>query len=67
MTETEEIFHTRCHYSVVVNHPYVPKNGGQPYIGVMIGRGKDGVGVTCSYLSALSDALEKFILPSEWE
>lgn len=31
----------------------------------MIGRGKDGVGVTCSYLSALSDALEKFILPSE--
>ena len=65
MTETEEIFHTRCHYSVVVNHPYVPRNGGQPYIGVMIGRGKDGVGVTCSYLSALSDALEKFILPSE--
>lgn len=65
MTETEEILHTRCHYSVVVNHPYVPRNGGQPYIGVMIGRGKDGVGVTCSYLSALSDALEKFILPSE--
>lgn len=26
MTETENIFHTRCHYSVVVNHFYVPKN-----------------------------------------
>ena len=39
MTETEEIFYTRCHYSVVVNHPYVPRNGGEPYIGVMIGRG----------------------------
>lgn len=65
MTETEEIFHTRCHYSVVVNRPYVPKNGGQPYIGVMVGGGKDGVGVICSYLSTLSDALEKFLLLPE--
>lgn len=29
-------------------------------IEVMIGRDKDSVGVTCSYLSVLSDALEKF-------
>lgn len=65
MTEAENIFHTRCHYSIVVNYPYVAKSGEQSHIGVMIGQGKDGVGVTCSYLSALLDVLEKFLLSSE--
>lgn len=63
MTEaTEETFLTRSHYSVIVNHPYVPSNGGLPYIGVMIGSGIDDKGVTCSYLSPFSDKLEEFLL-----
>ena len=65
MTETEDIFHTRSLYNVVMNHPHVPSNGGEPYIGVMIGRGRDGVGVTCSYLSPLSDALKDFLLKEQ--
>lgn len=61
LAETEETFYTRSHYNVVVNHPYVPSNNGLPYIGVMIGSGKDDIGVTCSYLSTFSDALERFL------
>lgn len=62
MTETEDTFYTRSQHKVIMNHPYVPSNGSFPYIGVMIGRGRDGLGVTCSYLSTLSDALKDFLL-----
>lgn len=64
MAETEETFYARSHYNVVVNHPYVPNNGGMPYIGVMIGCGDDGKGVTCSYLSPYSAKLKDFLLNS---
>lgn len=62
MAQTEETFYTRSHYNVVLNHPYVPNNGGLPYIGVMIGCGDDGKGVTCAYLSPYSDKLKEFLL-----
>ena len=62
MAQTEDTFHTRSHYNVVLNHPYMPNNGGLPYIGVMIGCGDDGMGVTCAYLSPYSDKLKEFLL-----
>lgn len=62
MTETEDVYETRSHYNVIVNHPFVPSNGGLPYIGVMIGSGVDGTGVTCAYLTPYSDKLKEFLL-----
>lgn len=61
MTEEGEQYCTRS-YDVIVNHPRVPSNGGNTYIGVMIGCGDNGIDVTCSYLSNYSDALYKFLM-----
>jgi Restriction endonuclease len=60
MTEAGEQYCTRA-YNVIVNHPRVPSNGGNTYIGVMIGCGENGIGVTCSYLSGNSDTLYNFL------
>lgn len=61
MTEAGDLYEARSLCNVIMNHPYVPCNGGLPYIGVMIGCGEDGKGVTCSYLSPYSDKLEEFL------
>lgn len=62
LTETGDIYATRDYDNIIVNHPYVPYNGGCPYIGVMIGSGTAGKGITCSYLSAYSDKLKDFLM-----
>lgn len=67
MAETEDTFLTREHYNVIMNHARVPNNGGLPYIGVMIGNGPNGIGVTCDYLSPFSDKLEEFLLDETGE
>lgn len=51
LTETENIYCTRSHYSVEVNHPSVSFYPEKPYIGVMIGCTENCNNVTCSYLS----------------
>lgn len=60
MTEAGEEYCTRG-YNIVMNHPFVPNNGNNPYIGVMIGCGVGGTGVTCNYLSRNSDGLQSFL------
>ncbi len=62
LTEAGDIFNERAPYKVIMNNVYVPSNGGMPYIGVMIGLGANEVGVTCAYLSSLSNQLQQFLL-----
>lgn len=59
MTNAGENYCTRG-LDIIVNHPYVPSNEDNPYIGVLIGCTENGT--TCSYLTNRSDALHSFLL-----
>lgn len=60
MTEAGTEYYERA-FNTVMNHPFVPFNGSNPYIGVKIGTDDNGHGMTCSYLSPQSDALVDFL------
>ena len=62
ITDSGDNYFTRGQVNVIMNHSYVPSNGGCPYIGVMQKKNLDNGGINCFYLTKGNQALQEFLL-----
>ena len=62
LTEAGNNYYTRSEMNVIMNHPYVPRNGSCPYTDVLQQESENGGGIMCSYLSRRTTKLKEYLL-----